>query len=613
MRMNQNKLIEQNHPTKVTLDKIFNENSTLMTNSEILYSDDIWNFASLEPTSQPYQKKYDFTNIQGSEFKNIIKSFVLKDRLIVKNKFATVYQHFYRMRHFVIYLESYSIYSLEDCTVTLINRYLQKFENHSVDYRHRVFAFTLLFFNEYDDRMDSSKLLSLKNEVMKFSVGTEALRLNRSYGKTNNIPSKIINILNSICLRDVTDCKLNFVERTAAAAILILMWSGMRRGELLSLKRNQLRESELLTEKNQTVHTLKFLTYKTSPAKDGHETEIKAYENLVLAYKTLSKITYDLNHQNNFLFQNSTGRRLKPTGLYNYLDIYFYKHQNELQIEQLSLQEIQMLNKKQVPNDLKTQIVNLGIKFEAEDFYYITPHQFRVAFANELYKNNVTIDTIKRHLNHLSPKMTELYLRNPEKIKQTLLYQANLSGDALVARTKQYESDDIKKNIETINDFLESNRFNIYKNLDSILDYFSNSLINESEIGYCTRAMINLCEYQRTLTSMENWYNNVPNIININSIEATIERFISKSKIVRQNAKMLEKSPLYGRSYEIEKQSLNRYYTNKLIPEIELFYQIYNQSSTKEMIAQYPHLEGFLLNYEKKKKELDKWIKINNF
>lgn len=611
--MNQNKHIELDHSSDIFLGKIFKEKSNLMINSEILYSNDLWDFTSLEPTSQYYQKIYDFNNIQSSEFKNIIKSFVLKERMLLKKKFATIYQHYYRMRHFVNYLEDYSIYSLKDCTATLINKYFEMFEKLTVDYRHRVFSFTLLFFNEYDGLMDSSTLLSLKNEVMKFSVGKEALRLNSSYGKTNNIPSKIVYILNNICLRDVINSNLSFFERTAAAAILILMWSGMRRGELLYLKRNQLKESKLLTEKNQSVHTLKFLTYKTSPAKDGHETEIKAYENLVLAYKTLSNITYDLNPRNNFLFQNSKGGRLKPTGLYDYLDIYFYKHQKELQVEKLSLQEGKMLKKKHVTNRLKTKIVNLGIEFKSKEFYHITPHQFRVAFANELYKNNVTIDTIKRHMNHLSPKMTELYLRNPDKIKQTLLYQANLSGDALVSRMNQYESDDIKKNIETINDFLERNRFNIYKNLDSILDYFSTSLINESEIGYCTRAMINLCEYQRTLTSMENWYNNVPNIININSIEATIERFISKSKIVRQNAKILEKNPLYSRSYEIEKQSLNRYYTNKLIPEIELFYQIYNHSSTKEVIAQYPHLEGFLLNFKKKKKELDKWIKINNF
>lgn len=611
--MNQNKHIELDHSSDIFLGKIFKEKSNLMINSEILYSNDLWDFTSLEPTSQYYQKIYDFNNIQSSEFKNIIKSFVLKERMLLKKKFATIYQHYYRMRHFVNYLEDYSIYSLKDCTATLINKYFEMFEKLTVDYRHRVFSFTLLFFNEYDGLMDSSTLLSLKNEVMKFSVGKEALRLNSSYGKTNNIPSKIVYILNNICLRDVINSNLSFFERTAAAAILILMWSGMRRGELLYLKRNQLKESKLLTEKNQSVHTLKFLTYKTSPAKDGHETEIKAYENLVLAYKTLSNITYDLNPRNNFLFQNSKGGRLKPTGLYDYLDIYFYKHQKELQVEKLSLQEGKMLKKKHVTNRLKTKIVNLGIEFKSKEFYHITPHQFRVAFANELYKNNVTIDTIKRHMNHLSPKMTELYLRNPDKIKQTLLYQANLSGDALVSRMNQYESDDIKKNIETINDFLERNRFNIYKNLDSILDYFSTSLINESEIGYCTRAMINLCEYQRTLTSMENWYNNVPNIININSIEATIERFISKSKIVRQNAKILEKNPLYSRSYEIEKQSLNRYYTNKLIPEIELFYQIYNHSSTKEIIAQYPHLEGFLLNFKKKKKELDKWIKINNF
>lgn len=611
--MNQNKHIELDHSSDIFLGKIFKEKSNLMINSEILYSNDLWDFTSLEPTSQYYQKIYDFNNIQSSEFKNIIKSFVLKERMLLKKKFATIYQHYYRMRHFVNYLEDYSIYSLKDCTATLINKYFEMFEKLTVDYRHRVFSFTLLFFNEYDGLMDPSTLLSLKNEVMKFSVGKEALRLNSSYGKTNNIPSKIVYILNNICLRDVINSNLSFFERTAAAAILILMWSGMRRGELLYLKRNQLKESKLLTEKNQSVHTLKFLTYKTSPAKDGHETEIKAYENLVLAYKTLSNITYDLNPRNNFLFQNSKGGRLKPTGLYDYLDIYFYKHQKELQVEKLSLQEGKMLKKKHVTNRLKTKIVNLGIEFKSKEFYHITPHQFRVAFANELYKNNVTIDTIKRHMNHLSPKMTELYLRNPDKIKQTLLYQANLSGDALVSRMNQYESDDIKKNIETINDFLERNRFNIYKNLDSILDYFSTSLINESEIGYCTRAMINLCEYQRTLTSMENWYNNVPNIININSIEATIERFISKSKIVRQNAKILEKNPLYSRSYEIEKQSLNRYYTNKLIPEIELFYQIYNHSSTKEIIAQYPHLEGFLLNFKKKKKELDKWIKINNF
>jgi hypothetical protein len=118
-----------------------------------------------------------------------------------------------------------------------------------------------------------------------------------------------------------------------------------------------------------------------------------------------------------------------------------------------------------------------------------------------------------KHMNHISPEMTQLYNRNDKLNKSAvnglkiLKHIANNEGllelnpeNVDNQLLKMDLSDDIKrKDYEILNEFLKINNFNIVQDLEKLIKLISkgNSPIFENEFGVCVKAAIHgICERQ---------------------------------------------------------------------------------------------------------------------
>ncbi|MGK4468368.1 transposase [Mammaliicoccus sciuri] len=281
------------------------------------------------------------------------------------------------------------------------------------------------------------------------------------------------------------------------------------------------------------------------------------------------------------------------TASFNHIDNFFHRNQKEIEFSKLSNLEILQVNKK-IFKDSNYKIYGEQKSKDLinQTFYSISTHQFRVAFANNL-KDKVTLEWIQEHMNHLSFEMTKYYFRDDEDLKETLIYKSNKDGSQLETAIQEdlTSNEEIEHVCEVINEFLTKNKLNIFKDIDEILYIFRNNPLNESLVGLCSKAVILICDRQDKLNTIENWYYNSPTIPSIISIDFTLNRFFDKCKIVEHNSILSSKNKSYNRNYEIEWNSLNRFYSNKLLPELKLLKKYIKENKPETLIEQYPNLE----------------------
>lgn len=354
--------------------------------------------------------------------------------------------------------------------------------------------------------------------------------------------------------------------------------------------------------------------FKTVRGANGRWTKAKAFPELVYAYQALEKLTLTIRKKfdSNYLFLSKFGNILGKTQLLTHLDNFFHRNQNEIKFSSLNHKELQQL-KKRIFKESNYKIYAHPKKkvWIDQPFYSISTHQFRVAFANNL-KDKVTLEWIQEHMNHLSQEMTKYYFRDDEDLKETLLYKSNKEGTEIdIKLNDNIKSDEeILEACKVINEFLSQNKLNIFKDIDEILNIFKNNPFNESLVGLCSKAIILLCERQDKLNTIENWYYNSPTIPSIIAVDFTIKRFFEKCKVVYHNMNLASKNEIYLRNFEVERDSLNRFYSFKLLPEIQLLKSYTSQNKAEELIDMHPGLKNTILELKNIEKEVVNWSEI---
>ncbi|MFZ3589604.1 tyrosine-type recombinase/integrase [Bacillus sp. DJP31] len=153
---------------------------------------------------------------------------------------------------------------------------------------------------------------------------------------------------------------------------------------------------------------MNFKTYKTVKEKDWEWTRSFITENALLAYKTLTGIFRE-KRRSQYLYIKEDGTGVSKTLLRYRLIEFFYRHQNELQLDKIIDHEESQYSvtrkrnlpsAKYIPDDEMDKYV-----------YYVTFHQYRVVLASILYNKGYNLDFIRQHMNHLSEAMTQHYIR----------------------------------------------------------------------------------------------------------------------------------------------------------------------------------------------------------
>lgn len=71
---------------------------------------------------------------------------------------------------------------------------------------------------------------------------------------------------------------------------------------------------------------------------------------------------------------------------------------------------------------------------------------------------------------------------------------------------------------------------------------------------------------------------------------------------------------MYLRNYEVEYESLKRFYKNRMNPEIDFLIDELEHKSHAIIIDEFPNLESIIINFEKNMEEINHWerkLKLN--
>jgi integrase len=582
---------------------------------KIYFSDDVWDFRKEKTFYRKGVYYYDFSEVRTTIYRIFLKRFVLRQLFEVENRYNSVKGDFMVCKKFILFLEN-------DCFILnpklvyarLLNEYFRK-HHPNITERSKTTKVNPLtgLFSEFENEIPGFPINEFKFELNK--IDKRLVNAAIESGKTPNIPKPIRTRITQVALADIDNKELDLTQRMIACLILIIGQSGMRFGEARILETNKLLEISILNGQKK-AYSLEFFTYKTSSNKDGKWTICSADEILVKAYQTLDKLTKDRRVKTNskYLYVNKNGNLYFETSIRTHYELFFIRHQEELAFDTLDEYG-------------KTQIIEFVVRedevwrhrqLKKEDLgkvlYKINPHQFRVAVANELKEQGVTLQWIKAHMNHMSEDMTIHYFRNDTLMRETLMFRASADGSKLEMNpnkakgevSKELNEPELIKAYEEINKFLKKKRLNIFKNIDQIINIFKTSPVVESGVGLCTKAFGTLCERQERLATLEKWYYVRPQIADVRTFDFTYRRFIDKVKLVLHNQKVAKENPTYERQYNIELNSLKKFYKNKFLPEYKMLNDEINEKGLNEVINLYPDLK--IKKVEDFRKEIQQWI-----
>ncbi|WHT91877.1 tyrosine-type recombinase/integrase [Bacillus cereus] len=583
----------------------------LFITTDIRFSDNKWDFSDEEHRNVVI----NFSSIKSKIFRVLSKKVALRQMFFVGNRGITVSRKCLQINSFIRFLEEEKyMYDLRYLTPEIIKEYIEGFKNKGRT------KFTLVnklspigeFLKEVEMAGYDIELSQYQNIIR--SIPWEEIKAEIVANKTPNIPMRIFKKVVQTALKDMDDDRLTIEDRMMACLIVILSHTGMRKGELQLLEVNKLQDIRILNKKEK-AYILEFFTYKTTGKKKGRWTKTIAFPNTIKAYQTLEELSEErrIKGKTNYLLLTKKGKKYSDTAFGNMFDFFFYRHQElfngltdfertQVHCQKVSLYLRSYIERRRFPNSID------------ENFFTLNSHQFRVAIANIL-KDKVSLQWIREHMNHLDEEMTKHYFRDDEIVKETLYRRASSDGNSLELDSdsqnnfikNELSELELIKAYEEINKFLKKKKFNIFKDIDQIINTLKYNPLRENLVGVCTKHLGILCERQYRLATFEKWYYLSPTIPNIESFDFTYKRFLDKAKIVQHNKQLVQEDSKYQRDYENEYVALNKFYQNRLLPEYELVLVKLKDEGKESLLSSFPQLEGIISNIDEIGKEISKW------
>ncbi|MBE2975806.1 tyrosine-type recombinase/integrase [Priestia megaterium] len=607
------------------------ENETSISSSEWNYpepsvqltekvnaADQYWDFSESDRFyKSPCLYKYDFQDIVSSTYRIVLKKMVLRELHDRENRFSTTNTYFNIVKAFIHFIEAKFIYNPLLIYPNLINEFLLKEKSSITEASKRQILSAIGKFFQGIEYSNVGFRLSEFEEMLS-NYNRKRINAQSNSGKTPNIPRFLLNQIIQLALNDIEDQELSITYRMTACMIVILSQTGMRRGEFLLLETGRLKEI-LIKKGEKKAYYLEFITYKTTMARDGRWTETNMNELAVKAYETLVDLTTDRRKQqtgSNVLYCTKKGMSYNRSIIQKHIYGFFSRHQKVLDFSSLSNENLQNLSKWVITENDVSDYRYITQEDVGKTFYHVRPHQFRVVVANELRDKGLTLQWIKRHMNHLEEEMTKHYFRDDKIITDAFKNRASQDGSQLETNIFNIEDEKIKKELEepelklayeAINKFLKKKKLNIFKDLDEILSLLKKTPVRESEMGFCTNT-IKLCERQERLAMFEKWYYVRPQIVDITNIKFTLERFENKLRLVAHNEKAASQNKKFQRQFELESKSLQQFYRNKLLPELTLLKKNVYQFGKEELIIRYPKLKKIIENINNIEEEIPPWV-----
>ena len=584
------------------------------SNLDIRFSDDTWDFSAT--TDLPISRhKLVFWFDSESAYCEPVKMYVL-DSILKKNTKIRVLQS--KTSSILRFLkvfedEGYKVFSR--VPKTAFKRLFDSFKDRCSYNTICAYKGSLLMFYDFYER--NFEELADKS-IRKFLLDRNTAKLNdiKYANKTPEVPVEyfpiFLDAVKDIMRKEDEDPE----DRITAASIVLYSQIGFRTAELFTVKTGSIR-NVYSSENDKPLYYLDFVSFKHGAGENGG-TVAHTYINALSmeAYELLEKLC-DANRKRlgiDTLFvtkfqKNSTFSAKSYATRYRK---FILRHWKELQClnigndyEDLSSFEVSAFfqpAKNGTYNYDKESDWAKPLKMN-DRIYYPIIRQFRVSVCTSLYRQQIPLHYIRKHMNHLSEEMAAYYIRpqkNLEKEYSETIYRAvfkdgskmlGANGDAFVQK---------------INEFIEQSHMNIQDDMEGVIQAVAKKFPLRSKVGgMCIRCgEVIPCASNDSTDVIYCAFGMCPNHCHMFFMaDISYEEYLQNRNTAQYN-----KDNGYRKAYQKELNKLKYIIEHSLMPELTMLEEELQKHSEVEILEKYPQLTYIVNHLDLIKQEVQTWM-----
>lgn len=581
---------------------------------DIKFSDNVWDFTSattLPISSNLLTYKFD----ENSAYVDVIKMYVLNEIIRKKSKIRTLHNKFSTILRCVEEFEKAGYTNLARVPKTAVKCFFEQYEN---DWSYNTFCaykgHLLMFLEFYERTFEELDDQSIK----KYLADRNTSRINsiKEANKTPEVPVEYFPIfLNGVksIMRNTTESD---EDRITAASIVLFTQIGFRTSELFTVKINSV-HSIWSPNKEKPLYYMEFKSYKHGSGEDGgtvgrtyiNSLSYEAYNLLMSLCKGNREL---IGSDALFVSKGQKYPHFKASTFAERYRKFIMRHWKELQCLNIG-DEYEDLESFEVQHYFRPAKDGTYTYDKESDWakplkmkdkiYYPTIRQFRVSVCTSLYRQQVPLYYIKKHMNHLSEDMASYYIRpkkNLEKEYSETVYRAvfkdgskmlGINGDAFVQK---------------INEFIDQNNLNIKDNMEEVIQTVAKNFPLRSKVGgMCIRCgEVIPCASNTSTDVIYCAFGMCPNHCHMFFMaDISYEQYLQHIDIIKYN-----QENGFKKAYQKEVNKLKYVIENSLMPELTMLEEELQKYGEDEILDKYPQLTYIVNNFETIKQEVSAWM-----
>ena len=418
--------------------------------------------------------------------------------------------------------------------------------------------------------------------------------------KLPDIPAEYFYQIRNMAYQVMRDDAAGLDERITAATLTILIETGLRISEVLSLPVSALRERTM----SRTGHSINFIHYVSKKPSKAHQPVLEFdifctqhCKEAFLLLKEFRELTgfadgteililypHCANSVDTFPVQNDRFRRSYFRLVYNHLQ------------EQCT----------QPYRDAISETTYTPHRNENVTVYIPRTEQYRVHLCSYLYnERHVSLTWIERYMGHLSDAMAGYYVRPKENYQEDMKEFGKVIRDIHDKHLTPLGGDGKGPEIaRRINQFIDENHFNVSTDIDEIAKTVEDRVIIRAKTGgVCIKTSLMPCSRDTRSNEVMCAFSLCPNLFHFYyMVDVSYNHFSTLRETVRVNQ---ERGLIRAAQKELNKaQSLLR---RRLIPELDEMDKEIERQGAAAIIEEYPSLEPIIIHEQDIRKEIGEW------
>ena len=584
------------------------------SNLDIRFSDDIWDFSMA--TNLPVSKnKLIFSFDSDSEYCEIEKLYVLNEVIKKNTKIRVLNDKYQVISRILSGFEKEGYTTFSKVPKTVIKHFFDGVAdtcsyNTVCAYKGKLLMFLEFYERTFEEMADKS--------IKKYLQDRNTAKLNdiKAANKTPEVPADYFPIF----LEGVKGIMRNTAEdaedRITAASIVLYSQIGFRTAELFTVKTDSV-YSVYSPDKERPLYYMDFISFKHGYGENGgtqahtymNELSLEAYN---LLMDLCSKARKNIGCDTLFVTRNQKNAVFSAQTYNNRYRKFCMRHWKELQnlnigddYEYLESFEVGLFFKPDKEGYF-TYDVNAAWAKDlnmTDKVYYPQIRQFRVSVCTSLYRQQIPLHYIKKHMNHLSEDMAAYYIRpqkNLEKAYSETIYRAVLKDGSRMLGTNGDAF------VQKINEFIEQSHMNIQDDMEGVIQAVAKKFPLRSKVGgICIRCgEVIPCASNNSTDVIYCAFGMCPNHCHMFFMAD-----ISYADYLRnRDAAQYNKENGYRKAYQKELNKMKYIIEHSLMPELTMLEEELQRHGEEEILEKYPQLTYIVNHLNEIKQEILTWM-----